>query len=317
MSPLHALVTGLLGMLIFLYGFLPMKLLKRNELGNQPLPDDINGIGVNVSLLYKPAVNRLVLMVIDALRDDFVTSAESSTYMPYLSSVISRKEGFVFTSVIEPPTVTLPRIKAITMGLIPNYADMLLNVLEKDASSSNEESIVGRAYTSQRKVIFYGDDTWLRLFPESFLRAEGTTSFYVSDYTEVNYEMVMKIYCSIHAMKYISNFKVDDNVTRHLDVELGKDDWDVMILHYLGLDHIGHLHGPFSHLIPQKLMEMDLIIQKLHQGLMKWGPSTLLVVCGDHGMKDTGGHGGASLSETRVPLVFISSLLSPQHGCSW
>jgi ethanolamine phosphate transferase 2 subunit G len=37
---------------------------------------------------------------------------------------------------------------------------------------------------------------------------------------------------------------VDNNVTRHLDDELANKDWDVLILHYLGLDHIGHLGGP-------------------------------------------------------------------------
>jgi len=37
---------------------------------------------------------------------------------------------------------------------------------------------------------------------------------------------------------------VDNNVTRHLDWELVSKDWDVLILHYLGLDHVGHLGGP-------------------------------------------------------------------------
>ncbi len=37
-------------------------------------------------------------------------------------------------------------------------------------------------------MVFYGDDTWIRLFPEHFLRSEGTTSFFVTDYTEVNIE---------------------------------------------------------------------------------------------------------------------------------
>ena len=37
---------------------------------------------------------------------------------------------------------------------------------------------------------------------------------------------------------------MDNNVTRHLDDELHRKDWDVLILHYLGLDHIGHLGGP-------------------------------------------------------------------------
>jgi ethanolaminephosphotransferase len=37
---------------------------------------------------------------------------------------------------------------------------------------------------------------------------------------------------------------VDNNVTRHIDNELMRDDWDAMVLHYLGLDHIGHKSGP-------------------------------------------------------------------------
>jgi ethanolaminephosphotransferase len=37
---------------------------------------------------------------------------------------------------------------------------------------------------------------------------------------------------------------VDNNVTRHIDDELMRDDWNAMVLHYLGLDHIGHKSGP-------------------------------------------------------------------------
>ena len=32
-----------------------------------------------------------------------------------------------------------------------------------------------------------------------------------------------------------------------------------------------------------------------------------MIVLGDHGMTEAGGHGGSSLSETHVPLVFIDS----------
>jgi hypothetical protein len=38
--------------------------------------------------------------------------------------------------------------------------------------------------------------------------------------------------------------EVDNNVTRHLPEELKHDDWNTMVLHYLGLDHIGHKTGP-------------------------------------------------------------------------
>lgn len=43
-----------------------------------------------------------------------------------------------------------------------------------------------------------------------------------------------------------------------------------MILHYLGLDHIGHVHGPFSPLIKTKLKEMDNVIAKIHFKVQEW-----------------------------------------------
>lgn len=57
-------------------------------------------------------------------------------------------------------------------------------------------------------------------------------------------------------------------MTRHLDVTLKRDDWDVLILHYLGLDHIGHTSGPHSSLIQPKLLEMDDILKKIHASLI-------------------------------------------------
>ena len=38
--------------------------------------------------------------------------------------------------------------------------------------------------------------------------------------------------------------EVDRNVTRHVPGELSNSDWNTLILHYLGLDHIGHKGGP-------------------------------------------------------------------------
>lgn len=65
-----------------------------------------------------------------------------------------------------------------------------------------------------------------------------------------------------------SPLKVDDNVTRHLDKVLKRGDWDVLILHYLGLDHIGHTSGPSSPLIGRKLSEMDGVLVKIHTSLL-------------------------------------------------
>ena len=83
------------------------------------------------------------------------------------------------------------------------------------------------------------------------------------------------------------------------------------ILHYLGLDHIGHLAGPSSPLIRPKLVEMGAIIQKVKESLFEKHERErrlppLILILGDHGMADVGGHGGASPAEVLVPLVAIS-----------
>uniref|UniRef100_UPI00358E86F1 GPI ethanolamine phosphate transferase 2 isoform X2 n=1 Tax=Myxine glutinosa TaxID=7769 RepID=UPI00358E86F1 len=114
---------------------------------------------------------------------------------------------------------------------------------------------------------------------------------------------------------------VDDNVTRHLPKELSSSSWDILVLHYLGLDHIGHVSGPRSPLACPKLREMDTIIQKIDHSLQAEVHSTLnlstqvdasvlpnlLVVCSDHGISNAGSHGGSSDEEILTPLIFFSS----------
>ncbi|MCJ1404457.1 major facilitator super transporter protein [Xylographa trunciseda] len=185
----------------------------------------------------------------------------------------------------------MPRVKAITTGSIPSFLDVILNFAESDTSST---LAMQDTWPSQLKakpggrLVMYGDDTWLKLFPDTFFRSDGTTSFFVSDFTEV-----------------------DRNVTRHVPFELDQSDWNGMIMHYLGLDHIGHKAGPRSpHMIP-KHHEMDAIVERIYQALQTKDhlKSTLLVLCGDHGMNDAGNHGGSAPGETSPALVFMSPKL--------
>ena len=77
-----------------------------------------------------------------------------------------------------------------------------------------------------------------------------------------------------------------------------------MILHYLGLDHVGHIEGPYAPVnIKRKLHEMDEVIRQLYTSLR---PGDLLCIMSDHGMANEGGHGGSSKMETLTPLVLIS-----------
>lgn len=73
-------------------------------------------------------------------------------------------------------------IQAITTGTIPNFIDVAFNFGSKPVSG---DSVLLQATQAGYKSIFYGDDTWLTLFPSIFERYDGTTSFVVTDFTEV------------------------------------------------------------------------------------------------------------------------------------
>jgi len=88
-----------------------------------------------------------------------------------------------FTAHATSPTVTMPRLKAITTGSIPSFLDAILNLDETDKTSSlaSQDSWLAQMKAKGTgKVVMYGDDTWLKLFPGIFDRADGTTSFFVS-----------------------------------------------------------------------------------------------------------------------------------------
>ncbi|KAI9881390.1 MAG: major facilitator super transporter protein [Pleopsidium flavum] len=126
----------------------------------------------------------------------------------------------------------MPRIKALTTGSIPSFLDVILNFAESDTTSTLAEQDTWLAQMRAKrpgKLIMYGDDTWLKLFPDMFSRADGTSSFFVSISAEV---------------KCQDFTEVDNNVTRHVPGELRRKDWNTMIMHFLGLDHIGHKAGP-------------------------------------------------------------------------
>ncbi|KAG8353699.1 GPI ethanolamine phosphate transferase 2 [Fusarium venenatum] len=233
--------------------------------------------------------DRLIFMVVDALRSDFVYSDTSG--FSYVQSLIRDGSAMPFTANARSPTVTMPRIKSMTTGSIPSFVDLILNFDEGDTSStlaSQDTWLAQIKAHDMGKLLMYGDDTWLKLFPNTFDREDGTTSFFVADFTEV-----------------------DNNVTRNIAPELENNDWGLMVLHYLGLDHIGHKAGPKSPNMVPKQEEMDSVVQTLFEA-MKTKPhldSTLLVLCGDHGMNDAGNHGASSPGETSPALVFMSPKL--------
>lgn len=193
-------MLAVLAVILYLYYFFPVS---QNYLLKHQLPNTLQDINFNVKDLYNNSIDKMVLVVIDALRYDFITYNNT----PNLKT-LTETNGCLSRVEVESPTVTLPRIKALMTGSVPQFIDIVINLLDIESST---DSLIHQAVSTGKKIVFYGDNTWLKLYPDKFLRSEGTSSFYVYDYTEV-----------------------DDNVTRNVREELLRNDWDIMILHYLG-----------------------------------------------------------------------------------
>ncbi|OQD60587.1 hypothetical protein PENPOL_c022G09381 [Penicillium polonicum] len=264
------------GILTFSSGFFPYK----------PLIPGLATFDETGENTTAPAVfDKVIFMVVDALRSDFVYSNDSGFL--FTQSLIRSGAALPFTAYASAPTVTMPRLKAITTGSVPSFLDVILNIAESDTTSTlaYQDTWLAQLKATGGRLVMYGDDTWLKLFPGMFDRADGTTSFFVSDFTEV-----------------------DHNVTRHVPNELAQDDWSALIMHYLGLDHIGHKAGPKSPFMIPKQHEMDSVVTEIYTAMQQQDhlQSTLFVLCGDHGMNEAGNHGGSSAGETSPALLFMS-----------
>ncbi|CAN1216211.1 GPI ethanolamine phosphate transferase 2 [Linum perenne] len=203
--------------------------------------------------------------------------------MPYIHSLLSTRKAFGYHAKAAPPTVTMPRLKAMVSGAIGGFLDVAFNF---NTQALLDDNLLGQFFKIGWKMVMLGDDTWLRLFPGLFARHDGVNSFYVKDTIQVDY-----------------------NVSRHLRKELGRDDWNLLVLHYLGLDHVGHIGGRNSFLMGPKLTEMDEVVKIIHShAIQPQGHDharTLLLVVSDHGMTESGNHGGSSYEETDSLALFI------------
>lgn len=178
-------------------------------------------------------------MIIDALRVDFVPK------MNFTNDFIAEGKACLFPITVHPPTVTMPRIKAITSGTIPSFIDVVLNL---GSSEMKTDSFIYQLFEKGKKIVFYGANTWTTMFPNYFFRhRENEESLFVTDF-----------------------YDGDKNITDNVVTELNNKDWNFMILHYLGLDNIGHIEGPFSTQMPGKLEEMDKVILKIEREMRKW-----------------------------------------------
>ncbi|KAI9217808.1 alkaline-phosphatase-like protein [Blastocladiella britannica] len=295
-----ASVLALAGLAWFRSGFL----LARTGLAaistcHDPPPPLLNGTSPEECWIPRPhpVLRRAVILVVDALRHDFAAPIAPRTLAarvaadPGAANYLGRLpvldpahhapgHARLFRAYADPPTTTLQRIKALTTGSLPTFVEMGANF--GGAAAIRDDSVLLQIASTNRSVVFMGDDTWLPLYEHLMARSFDAPSLDVWDLDTV-----------------------DNMVTAHLYDEMRHEskDWALLIGHMLGVDHVGHRYYPAHPAMATKLDQVNGVIARAVHELPD---DAVLVVLGDHGMDAKGDHGGESEWETGAALWMFS-----------
>lgn len=255
------------------------------QIGDESIKND-EGIFEEINTFKKA-----VWIIIDALRFDFTVPINTSDpeynsnyhnnfKVLYDTIVNYPQNAALFKFLADPPTTTLQRLKGLTTGSLPTFIDAGSNF---DGDLINEDNLIFQFFQHNKKISLLGDDTWINLF-EPYLNMN------------MSYPYESLNVWDIHT--------VDNGVIEHIHPLLENEkEWDMIVGHFLGLDHVGHRYGPDNFEMVNKQKQMHLEMKKL---IDKIDDDTLLVVMGDHGMDPTGNHGGDSQLELESTLFLYS-----------
>ncbi|XP_055536594.1 GPI ethanolamine phosphate transferase 3 [Wyeomyia smithii] len=235
-----------------------------------------------------PQKSKVIVLLIDALRYDFgvIHPSKEQLYQNQLTILQELRNRYpdrtrMLRFIADPPTTTLQRLKGMTTGSLPTFIDIGSNFASPEI---NEDNIVDQWVRANKTGVFLGDSTWTELFPQRFQRKFDYPSFNIHDLDTV-----------------------DSAIEKLLPQEIQRNDWDIIVAHFLGVDHCGHRYGPKHVEMGRKLREMNEVIRNVTD-LMD--AETTLIVIGDHGMTQTGDHGGESTEEVEA-LFFMYSKGTP------
>jgi len=286
------------GLFLFTRGFL----LTRQTISrvNQCNPIAESG-NLDPSCSLHPTHSKLVFLVVDALRADFVLPVShdrdfaNHVTFPYEESLRDPTRSFLSHFIADAPTTTLQRLKGLTTGSLPTFIDMGSNFAGERV---DEDNWLWQAKRAGKRIAMVGDETWLNVFPQGKggVWQEGNVKPYDSfDVEDLD--------------------TVDAGVRQHLLPLLDQpQDWDIVIAHGLGVDHAGHRFGADHPEMTRKLKETDQLMRDIVE---KLDEETLLVVIGDHGMTDRGDHGGDTREEVDAALWVYSKAKEPLIDSTW
>ena len=233
---------------------------------------------------FQPQTDKVIFIVIDALRFDFFINQGQDPELPedwkhhqfrkFMGALWKNPSNSVIIKAhVDAPTLTTARVPSMMTGNFPRKAS---NFHHNTIFPIAEDNILYQMKKAGRKIYYGGDPIWPVYFPNEF---EDSIS-------ERDYD--------------IKTVDVDNEVYDFIWDVFKNKQYDLLIGHFLGLDHMAHGAG-FTH--PSTIHAKNKIEQFLLKIMEEMDDQTTLLVLGDHGAELNGEHGKDSLGESYVPIV--------------
>ena len=265
----------LINLIIYFHGFL----LTKKEI------KEINNLQFN----SKTKIKKVFFFIIDALRFDFLSNQrntnnnhsfsnnkkqKNSTEFHFLHYLLENNSSqcLLFQFKADSPTTTSQRLNGIMTGSLPTFIEFGNNF---HSTKVIEDSLILQWNLERKKIIMLGDDTWESLFPNQFYKSYPFDSFNTRDLDSVDFNILQNIW----------QFLSKENNNKEINEDMN---WDILITHFLGVDHIGHTYNSYHPLMNQRLSLMNQVLKQFIQFLPD---DCLLILMGDHGMTIEGEHG--------------------------
>eukprot|EP01054_Gregarina_sp_Poly1_P009480 Gregarina_sp_Poly_1__9479@NODE_595_length_7272_cov_31_818598_g460_i0_p1_GENE_NODE_595_length_7272_cov_31_818598_g460_i0NODE_595_length_7272_cov_31_818598_g460_i0_p1_ORF_typecomplete_len1611_score182_56Phosphodiest/PF01663_22/0_34_NODE_595_length_7272_cov_31_818598_g460_i03555187 len=266
-----------------------------------------------------------------------------------LRSTHTRKQSRLFRVLADSPTLTTQRLRGLMCGDVAPFFD-----LSKSLAGSLVERQDSLPYqlhrSSHRRVAALGDDTWDRLFHEYLATVLIDEGFDIHDIETVDNGVHQRLWNildnSLNSSQTPHEYQDQTAATKYVHPSKTHifADYDLVVAHLLGLDHIGHSSLIQTSAVSQRQDLYDKLISNVvlflsegnlghpffshnrtdsvtavhahstavpfssqrHARSPRWNDDTFMAAFGDHGMTAAGNHGGSTKPETETAWFFVS-----------
>jgi hypothetical protein len=265
---------------VMILAIVPILLLAFARFGTMPIIEHTWNQVVNYRSIYatplpagdfhRRAVNQVVLVIVDGLRDDV------SRTLPALNDLRSR--GASRTLQTGQPSLSYPTWTTILSGAWQETSGVTTNWY---TGAVTVDTILARAQAAGLKTAIAGSTGWDQLFAGQY--DDGDFLSWQGDST-------------------------DEATLAQAMHTLSAHNPQLLIVHFNGVDEAGHAHGGASEEYRQAARNVDFLIGKLARAVDLG--SGVLMVTADHGHLNTGGHGGPEPVVVSVPFVALGKGIS-------